>query len=116
MNPANKLTLVCMVTLVLGGVPAWIIVAQGGPEALGAIIPLFLIGAVHLFIGPLAVFHAFTHYNKYSLIIYAYFILFLVAAIWLMNIEGIVFYVLYIAFMTIPILWAIIVTYYKRTH
>jgi hypothetical protein len=103
-----------MVSLLVGGVIAWVIVMQGGPEALGAIIPLMLVGAVHLFIGPLAVFHAFTHSNKHSLFIYVYFTLFLVAAIWLMDLEGAVFYAMYVTFMIVPLLLVTIGAFFKQ--
>ena len=114
MRLESKLTLFCLVIFLLGGLMAWVIVMQGGPEALGAIIPLTFIGGVHLFLGPVAVYRAYTLSNPASPYIYGYFILHLVLAFWLMNLEGLIYYLLYITFMLFPIVLVTVLALYKR--
>ena len=61
MNLASRLSVLCVLTLIVGGGIACGMYRTGGPEALGAILPLMIIGVVHLFIGPVAVYYTYTH-------------------------------------------------------
>jgi len=80
---ASRLTLLCVISFIVFGGIALIILKRGGPEALGAIIPMMILGAIHLIVGPIAVFHAYkTHkYNKNWSIFFIFFFL-LVSHFW----------------------------------
>ena len=113
---ASWLTLFCAASLLIGGVFAWSIVKGGGPEALGAIIPLIAIGGIHLLCAPVAIFHAYKRrQSRKNIYIYSYFLLFVVLTFLVSGPEVIV-YVLILALLIItPILFSAILSFIK-TH
>lgn len=101
----------CAVTLVVGGALAWYIIAQGGPEALGAIMPMLFVGAVHLFAAPAAVLRACqSRQPKVLWSVLAYFALYLAIAIAAVGPEAIFYYVAFVAFVRVPLAGWIVVT------
>ena len=55
---ALKITAVCLISLIVGMVIVSWIFKRGGPEALGAIIPMLIIGLIHLIGAPVALLNA----------------------------------------------------------
>lgn len=53
---ASRLTLCCLLSFLIGGGITWGVAKGGGPEALGAIIPMIVTGAIHFFGGPAAIY------------------------------------------------------------
>jgi len=75
---ALKLTWISAVSFLIGGSWAWFIVSEGGPEALGAIGPYLVVGGVHLFTGPVAIYQAFRIHQLHNCsYVYIYFVFFL---------------------------------------
>jgi hypothetical protein len=71
---ALMLTWISAISLLIGGSWAWFVVSEGGPEALGAIVPMIAVGAIHIFLGPMAVLYAFkSRQFKNKKYVYLYF-------------------------------------------
>lgn len=104
---ANQITLVCLLTSVIGGGFGFVILGGEGMEALGGIIPLALVGLVHLIGGPMAIFFAYKTYRiKRNLHVYFYFLLFLVFPLVVVGYEILAYHVFFIVATTIPILFS----------
>lgn len=105
---ANQITLLCLLTSLIGGGFAFAILEGGGPEALGAIIPLALVGLINLIGGPMAIYFAYKTYQiKRNLHVYFYFLLFLVFPVVVFGYEVLGYHVCFIVATTIPILFSI---------
>ena len=95
---ARKATTVCLVTLLIGVVlVAWIF-DRGGPEALGAIIPMGIVGLVHLVGVPVAMLNAVRSGDARTLLyVFGYFIAFVVASLQFGPQEILVFHIYVLA-------------------
>jgi len=103
-----------MLSFLIGGGIALAIGMGGGPEALGAILPMIVIGIIHLFGGPVASHYAYkSHQFKKSILVYFYFIFFIVFAFIVVGPEAIIYYLLFIIFMIIPIIYSGIMTFFR---
>lgn len=106
---ALKLTWVCAISFLIGGSWAWFIVSGGGPEALGAIVPMMAVGAIHIFLGPMAILSAFksTQFEgkKY---VYLYFLLYFTATTVLLSHEAIVYSVLFFVAVITPLVFSVV--------
>ncbi len=101
---AARLTLSAALTLCFGGLWTWLIVKDGGPEALGALFPLFIIGGVHLVAGPIAIYQSLRVFQlSSSYYVYIYFGLFLLATIWYLPPDIFVYVIAFIGLSTLPI-------------
>jgi hypothetical protein len=113
---AFKLTWISAISLMICGSWAWSIAREGGPEALGAIIPLLIVGGVHLFTGPAAIYQSYKiHRHHKCLYVYLYFVFFLFVTCYLFP-PDIFTYVIIFALLTIvPILFSMFIALFK-TH
>ena len=106
---ALKLTWISAISFLIGGTWAWFIVRQGGPEALGAVIPMFAVGAIHILLGPMAILHAFRSCQfarkKY---IYLYFSAYFVVTIVILKREAIIYSVIFFLAVITPLLFSIV--------
>jgi len=106
---ALKLTWISAISFLIGGSWAWLIVSGGGPEALGAIIPLMVVGGVHLFAGPVAIYQAFRIYRHYKCsYVYLYFGLFLFVTVLLFPPEILTYIIIFVLLTIAPILFALV--------
>ena len=113
---ALKLTWISAILFLIGGSWAWFIVSEGGPEALGAIIPLMVVGGVHLFTGPVAIYQAFKIHRLYNCsYVYLYFGLFLFVTSLLFPPEIFTYIIIFILLTIAPILFSLATTLFK-TH
>ena len=112
---AFRSTLVCAIALMVGGGWVWIILRQGGPEALGAIIPMMAVGAIHLVGGPIAIFNAYkTYRHKRNLYIYFYFLVYIVLAFVIAGPEIMVYVSAFAIFTIFPIVLSGILAWAKH--
>ena len=113
---AFRLTLFCMLSLIIGGPITFVIIKGGGPEALGAIIPMIVVGAIHLFGAPIAILNAYkTQNHKKNIHIYSYFLFFIILSFLFVGPEAIIYYLLYALFIIIPIIFFSIMSFIRKT-
>ncbi len=99
-----KLVKISGISIVLMGPWAIYLVWDGGPEALGAIIPLAIIAAVHIVTGPIALFHAFRIRRHHRLLfVYAYFALYLVAPFFMLPPDIVAYTAMFLLLTVVPI-------------
>lgn len=93
---ALKLTGFSVISFLIGGSWAWFIVSEGGPEALGAIMPMMAVGAINMLLGPMAVLYAFkSRQFKNKKYIYLYFVFYFILTTVILSHEAIVYSVLF---------------------
>ena len=114
---ASRSTLVCLLSLLIGGGLTMAILGGGGPEALGAIIPMSVVGIVHLVGGPVAIYHAYRvrRYNR-NIRVYLYFLFYLVFTFLLIGPEATVYYLLFLVFTAVPLLYLSVRSLVHRTN
>lgn len=106
---ASKLTWFCAISFLVGGSWAWFIVSEGGPEALGAIVPMIAVGAIHMLLGPIAVLYAFKSRRfKNKKYIYVYFVFYFIATIVILSYEAIAYSFLFFVAVITPSLFSVI--------
>jgi short subunit fatty acids transporter len=111
---ALKLTWISAITLLIGGPWAWFIVSGGGPEALGAILPLMVVGGVHLLTGPIAIYQAFRIRGSYHCVfVYAYYAIFLFATALLFPRDIFTYIIFFVLVTIVPILFTLVVALFK---
>lgn len=114
---ALKLVWISTISLLIGGAWAWLIISQGGPEALGAIIPLMVVGGVHLFTGPVAIFQAYRMHRLYKCsCVYYYFALFLVGGHLLFPPEVFSYTIIFALLTITPILFSLVISSLKTNE
>lgn len=97
---AIRLTWISAISFLVGGSWAWFIIRKGGPEALGAIIPMTAVGAIHIFLGPIAVLNAFkARQFRGRQFVYAYFVFYFLATTVILSGEALAYSVFF--FLTI---------------
>lgn len=102
---ALKLTWISAISLLVGGSWALFIVSEGGPEALGAIVPFMIVGGIHLFAGPVAIYQSYKIRRLYNcLYVYLYFSLYLFAIFFLFPPEMITYIIIFVLLVIVPIL------------
>ena len=112
---ASKLTKISAISLLIGGSWAWFIVSEGGPEALGAIMPLMVVGGIHLIAGPAAIYQAFViHRLSNCLYVYMYFALFLIATFVLFPAEILGYIIVFVLFTAVPIILSLIMSLFNK--
>jgi len=100
----------CLKSLI-GGSWAWLIVSEGGPEALGAIGPMMAVGGIHIILGPMAILYAFKSRqfkSKKYIYIYFYFVFYFLTTIVILHREAIVYSVLLFVVVITPLLFCVI--------
>ena len=114
---ASRTTLVCLLSLLIGGGLTMAILGGGGAEALGAIIPMSVVGIVHLVGGPVAIFHAYRarRHNR-NIRVYLYFLFYLVFSFLLVGPEAILYYVFFILFTAVPVLYFSVQSFVHKTN
>jgi hypothetical protein len=114
-NLALKLVWISAISLLVGGSWAWFIVSEGGPEALGAIMPLMAVGGIHLFAGPVAIYQAYRirrlHNCSY---VYVYYVLFLVTTFSLFPQEILTYILIFILVTIAPILFSSAIALFNK--
>ena len=112
---ASSLTIFCAASLIIGGILDWVISKEGGPEALGSIIPLMAIGGVHLLCMPIAMFHAYKqHRYLKNIYVYLYFLVFVVLTFWVSGPEVVVYILLLTLLTVVPILFSLFISYVRK--
>ena len=110
-----KLILVSAISFIIGGSWAWFTISEGGPEALGAIIPLFGVGGVHLVTGPLAINIAFRLQGIVNCTyVYLYFGSFLLITFLLFPPEILVYIIIFIVLTISPLLFYMVLGMLKK--
>ena len=111
------MTLFSAASLLVGGSWAWLLQWQGGPEALGAIIPLLIVGGIHLITGPVAIFQAFRlRKRRRCVFVYAYFGLFLIATVLVFPPDILTYVVMFLFLTSVPILIALVARYFSKSN
>lgn len=114
---AAKMTWTSAISLLIGGSWAWLISYEGGPEALGAVIPLLLVGGIHLITGPVAIYQAFCIRRLDNcLYVYLYFMSFIVATSLLFPPDIFAYVVIFVVLTTAPILISSVVGLLGKHH
>ena len=109
-----KLTWICAISFFMGGSWAWFIVSEGGPEALGAIVPMMAVGAMHMFLGPMAVFYAFKSPQfKAKKYVYLYFAFYFIATTVILSNEAIVYSALFFVAVIAPLMFSVVASLVK---
>lgn len=89
---AQRMTIFCLISLVLGAYIAWANNIQGSNDTTSTILPLVVVAFVHLLGGAVAISNAFKTKNVIkNLPIYAYFIFVLLVAIRILIAKGFIF-------------------------
>ena len=115
-NIVFKTTIFSVITLLIGGGFAWIIVEKGGPEALGAIIPLMIVGGTHLITGPVAMYQAYKIHNSFkNYYAYIYYIFFIILTISLFPPDIMTYVLIFIVLTILPIAISILRSTFKRS-
>jgi hypothetical protein len=105
----SKLTFASFLSSLIGGSWAWVITAHGGPEALGGILPLLLVGAIHLYTGPTAVFQAYrARCFKHCAYMFGYFLAFLCAVVVLFPPDVMTYVVIFFLMAVVPVLISVV--------
>lgn len=113
---AQNLTVFCLVLFIVTGAISFLIASSGGPEALGMIGPMMLAGAIHLFAGPIAIFHAYKNYSfSKSIYIFSYFTFFNIITLVVSRGEAILYCLIFLLFTIVPILFSTIKNIIKRS-
>jgi hypothetical protein len=111
---ALKLTWISVISLLIGGPWAWFIVSEGGPEALGAIFPLMVVGGVHLLTGPIAIYQAFRiRESNHCAFVYTYYAIFLFVTASLFPRDIFTYIIFFVLVTMVPILLSLVVTLFK---
>ncbi len=111
----SRTTLYCLLSLLIGGGITMAILGGGGPEALGAIIPMAAVGIIHLVGGPVAILTAYRiHQYKKNFHVYLYFLFYLVFSFLLVGPEAVFYYLLFILFTVIPLVYAGVVSFIRK--
>jgi len=112
---AINLTLFCFVISVLALLVAVLIGAQGGPGAYGMILPVFLAGLIHLFAGPVAIYHAYKYTKlSISIFIFGYFIFFNLVILVVSNGSAILYNLKFVIFCLLPVIYSAIKSLIKK--
>ena len=111
---ATRYMVLCVASLVIGGIIAFAIAKEGGPEALGSIGPLMAIGGVHLLCLPMALFHSYMqHRHMKNIYIYLYYLLFVILSFWVSGPEIVGYVLLLTLLAVVPILFSIFMSYMR---
>ena len=97
---------VCLISLVLGVAIVSMMFAKGGPEALGAIIPMSIVGLIHLIGIPVALLNAVKGgQRKAILYVLAYFVAFVIVSFQFAHPEivGFHFFILVVTAITLGV-------------
>jgi len=106
---AVKLTWISAISFLIGGSWAWLIVSEGGPEALGAIGPMMVVGAIHIFLGPMAVLYVFkSRQFKNKKYIYLYFVFYFIMTTVILRREALIYSVLFFVAVITPLLFSVV--------
>lgn len=96
---ALKMTAACLISLIVGITVVSVIFKKGGPEALGAIIPMSIVGFIHLVGAPVALLNAVKSGQRKTLLyVSAYFIAFIVTSFLFAPPDIVVFHLYLAAF------------------
>jgi hypothetical protein len=83
---ANRTTVFCLISLILGAYIIWVNSGNETMDKASALLPLFVVGFVHLLGGTIAVYNARrTQRPLRNIPVYGYFILAAVLAIWFVS-------------------------------
>jgi hypothetical protein len=86
---ADRATVFCLISFVIGAYIIWANIEQNIPQAAGTLFPMAVIAVVHLLGGSIAIFHAVkTKTIIRNIPVYGYFLFILGLAVWVISNGG----------------------------